>query len=161
MAVALRSLVAAGALILILAAPAAASGPERFRDGSDFEFTFAECASFDIVGTGWFELSDAVFTASDGTQRIIEQFHWEYTLTRSDLGTVVGTGGGRSVLLAPLDGTPASTYAGVRTDERYVDGSRVAEIGRIVFDTAGDPVFIAGPHPFETTGVDRCAHVQP
>jgi hypothetical protein len=161
MSVFLRSLGGAAALILVLAASVSAAAPDRFSDGGTIDFAFAECDGFDILAAGSFSIAEADFTNPDGTLREIQQFSWQYELTRSDTGAVVGEGSGRSVLLAPLDGLPDGTYVGVRLFERYVDGSTIAEVGRIVFDTEGEPIFIAGPHPFETTDVDRCTHVQP
>ena len=146
--------------MLVFAASVNAAGPERSSDSGTIDgWVFAECDGFDIIANGWLAFDEAEYTNHDGTLRIIQRFKWEYTLSRSDLSEVIGTGGGTNVLLAPIDGTSASTYLGVRTIERYTDGSTVAEIGRIVFDTNGDPSFIAGPHPFETVGVDRCEHV--
>lgn len=156
----LRSFGIASVFAFVLATPVAGGAPERFSEDATFEFTFAECDGFDIVAAGSLSFHEAVFTNHDGTERIVHQFKIEYTMIRSDDATIVGTGRGNSVLLAPLDGTPASTWVGARAIERYVGGSTVVEIGRIVFDTAGDPVFVAGPHPFSTIGVDRCAYVQ-
>jgi len=158
----LRSLGAAVVMLLVVASTVSAGGPERYSGQETIDgWVFAECDGFDIVADGWFEIDEAVYTNHDGTLRIIQRFSWHYTLSRTDRETVVGTGGGTSVLLAALDGTNSGTYVGVRTTERYVDGSVVAEIGRVVFDTDGNAVFIAGPHPFETSGVDRCEHVAP
>lgn len=160
MAAILRSLGAAVVLVLAATASVSAAGPERYsEDGTMDGWVFAECDGFDIVTTGWFELDEALYTNHDGTLRIIHRFSWDYTLWRTDLETVVGTGGGHAVLLAPIDGTPAGTWVGARTIERYADGSTVAEIGRIVWDTEGNVVFDAGMHPFGTVGVDRCEHV--
>lgn len=143
----------------VFAAPVRAAAPEQSGFEFDFEWTFAECASFDVIAIGWLRVQDSVFTERDGSQRIVEQFAWQYTLTRSDDESVVGSGGGHSTLLAPLDGTQASTWVGVRTTERYLSGVTVREVGRIVFDEAGEPSFVAGSHPFGTVGVDRCALV--
>jgi hypothetical protein len=155
-AVVLAALVATG-----LATSVLAGAPERESFADSFEFAFAECETFDIIGTGSFEIDATVFTNADGSQRLIERLKIAFTLSRSDTGAVVGEGWGNSILLAPLSGLPDGTYVGLRTFETYADGSSIVEVGRIVFDANGDPVFIAGPHPFETTGVDRCEHVDP
>jgi hypothetical protein len=160
MAAILRSLGAAVVLTLVVTATVSAAGPERSsEDVTIDDWAFAECDGFDILAVGWISIKEAVFTNHDGSQRIVLQLRWDYTMRRSDNDTVVGTGGGSSVLLAPIDGTPASTWVGARIIERFVDGSTVSEIGRIVWDTEGNVVFDAGRHPFSTVGVDRCEHV--
>jgi hypothetical protein len=162
MAAILRSLGAAAVLALVVTATVSAAGPERFsEDGTIDGWVFAECDGFDIIADGWFEIDEALYTNHDGTLRIVHRFSWDYTMWRSDNEAVIGTGGGHAVLLAPIDGTPAGTWVGARTIERYVDGSTVAEIGRIVWDAEGNVVFDAGSHPFSTIGVDRCEHVAP
>jgi hypothetical protein len=144
-------------LAAVFAVPVRAAAPEQSAFETDFEAPFAACTSFEVIAIGWLRVQDMVFAERDGSQRIVEQFAWQYTLIRSDDGSVVGSGGGHSTLLAPLDGTQASTWVGVRTTERYLSGVTVREVGRIVFDEAGEPVFVAGPHPFGTSGVDRCS----
>lgn len=155
----LRACLSGGLMSLVVAWSVSAGAPVRFSDSGTFEGTFAECQGFDILGAGSFEIDEADYTDRDGNLREIQRFSIEYTMSRSDTGEVVGTGWGRSVLLAPLDGFPDGTYVGVRALERFANGSWVVETGRIVFDTTGTPIFVAGPHPFETTGVDRCENV--
>jgi hypothetical protein len=129
----LRSLGAAIVLVLVATASVSAAGPERYsEDGTIDGWVFAECDGFDVVADGWFAFDEAVYTNRDGTLRIVHRFSWEYTLSRTDLETVVRTGGGRAVLLAPLDGHPTGTWVGAHTIE-----------------------------PSETTGVERCEHVVP
>jgi hypothetical protein len=158
----LRSLGAAVVLVLVVVSTASAGAPERHSERGTIDgWGFAECDGFDIIATGGFSIDEALFTNRDGSRRIVQQFKWDYTMWRTDNDTVVGTGGGSSVLLAPIDGTPAGTWVGVRVIERFVDGSTVSEIGRITWDTEGNVVFDAGRHPFSTIGVDRCEHVEP
>ena len=162
MAAILRSLGAAVVLVLVVVSTVSAGAPERHSERGTIDgWGFAECDGFDIIATGWFSIDEALFTNRDGSERIVQQFKWDYTMWRTDNDTVVGTGKGSSVLLAPIDGTPASTWVGVRIMERFVDGSTVSEVGRITWDTEGNVVFDAGRHPFSTIGVDRCEYVAP
>lgn len=157
----LRSIAMGSVLAVLVSVPVLGVTPARSFYGGTFEFPFAECDGFEIIGSGWFAINEGVFASRDGSERIIQQFMLGYSMSRSDTGAIVGTGQGSSVLHAPLDGTSTSTWVGARAIERYAGGSSVVEIGRIVFDSEGDPVFVAGPHPFSTTGVDRCSYVQP
>ena len=158
----LRSLGAAVVLVLVAVSTVSAAAPERFSERGTIDgWGFAECDGFDIIATGWFSSDEAVFTDRDGSERIVQQVKWDFTRWRTDNDTVVGTGNGSSVLLAPIDGTPAGTWVGVRVIERFVDGSTVSEVGRITWDTEGNVVFDAGRHPFSTIGVDRCEYVAP
>ena len=159
------SVVASGVVALLAvaigAAPAAAAPPEREHFEGEFEAVLNECDGFDIVATGSFSGHVSVFTADDGTMRIMQQFAFASEYTRSDTGAVVATAFGHEVLLAPLDGMLTSTYMGMRITETYADGTVLREIGRIDFDGDGNPIFLAGPHPFGTVGVDRCDYVVP
>ena len=144
-----------------LAVPAQAGPPERDGFADSFEFVYADCGGFEIIAEGSLSGQEALFTDSEGNQRIILQFNIEYSMTRSDTGAWIGSGFGHSVLKAPIDGLLTSTWIGLRAKESYADGSVVYEVGRIMFDGQGDPVFVAGPHPFGTVGVDRCEFVDP
>lgn len=155
-----RSIGLAATLVAGSVATVAATAPERNRFSDTFEdVAFESCDGYDLLGTGEASGVEALFIDADGNERIRLVFSISITWTRSDTGEVVGTEFGHSVLLAPLDGTPQSTWVGIRAKGDFTSGDGFLEVGYIYFDTNGDPAFVAGPHPLETGEATRCDYV--
>ena len=98
------------------------------------------------------------FLDADGNEREIVTIRMEADLYESEAWELIGTAATRNVLIAPLDGLQTSDYVGLRIRESYFDGGSLTSVGRIRYDGAGDPYFVAGWHP-EVDGFDRCALV--
>ena len=150
---------ALGATLLALAAAPVAAG-QLWHDSWSFEaeFTWQECDGFDIVANARFAGVETHFLDRDGNEREIVNMRLDADLYDSRSGDLIGTAASRNVLIAPIDGLLTSDYVGLRISESYFGGGSLTSVGRIRYDGAGVPYFVAGPHP-EVDGFDRCALV--
>ena len=155
----LRAVCLGVGLLVLGVTPVAAAPVEHGVWTLDAEFTWQECDGFDIIAAGTFWGVDNVFEDPSDDERIMQLVRFDLTLYNSETGEAIGSAVSRNVLLAPLDGLLTSTYVGMRIRESYAGGGSFVSIGRIEYNGAGEPIFVAGPHPFETDGVDRCALV--
>ena len=152
--------IALGACLLAIAA-APATARQLWHENWSFEaeFTWQECDGFDIIADATFWGVETHFIDENGNEREIIAIRMDADMYQSETGELIGTAIARNVLLAPIDGLLTSDYVGMRIRESYFGGGSYVSIGRIRFDGAGDPYFVAGPHPWELGEVDRCALV--
>jgi hypothetical protein len=155
-----RAMLALAAVALLgaaLAASAGATSPERTAaftvplSGSD------PCTGFDLVSSG--ELTVRATTYFDGQgnpTRVQVYASRDQTLTNSVSGKSIDLRGHVVVVVDLTTGWEAWLGQVLMSNERGV-GRVLQDTGRIVFDSAGNLAFIAGPHDGITNPDSFCA----
>jgi hypothetical protein len=153
----LGSIIEAGALVLAVAGPVAATAPERFVEQFTTDpYVLAECDGYDLIGQDVVDNEIHAYFDKDGNW-LRDVFHAATTGTvwRSDTGEQIATysdAGG--TFTATSENT--FTWTGIHGSWTLSDGTQIKFVGRVVVaetENGFERIFTAGQQP----DVDPCS----
>ncbi len=142
---------ALAALALALAPAAAADAPTRVEESFARSIPkFVSCPGFTVSGEFIVTRTVSTFYDQDGSRvRQVTHVHFTGTLTNATTGKVIPDEGNQIVTVDFTDGT-TTTAGRVRVVTYPGQGAILEQVGRVVRDSQGKTIFVAGQQDFQT-----------